>query len=144
MRTRNFRARREKRQRGEKSGRVLSVESNWTVFKRRLEHPETDAIRQRQEGQSSSLAPKAQAQTDGKKPSNCSGLRGEPFWNKREDSVPKFPWENSVRIRHVIFGTLSVCLTYKSESGSTYGEKCRFRHIKAEGKLPTRSRIKVV
>ena len=74
MRTRNFRAwketvergaatksqKGEKSQRGEESGRMLSVESKWTVFERRLhavsvmnEHPET-------------------------------------FWKKRKDSVPKF------------------------------------------------------
>ena len=30
------------------------------------------------------------------------------------------------------FGHLPVCQNYKSESGSTYGDKCRFRHVEAE------------
>ena len=86
MRTRNFRARREKRQRGEKrkaSGRVLSVESywtvfNWTMFERKLmQFQSWSSIWQqmRQEGRLSSPAPKAQATE--KKPSQSLGRIGE-------------------------------------------------------------------
>ena len=48
---------------------------------------------QRQEGQASSLAPKAKAQTDGKKTSKGSGRRGKSFWNKKPNSVPTFLWD---------------------------------------------------
>ena len=46
----------------------------------------------RQKGQSSSLAPKAKAQTNGKIPSKkFKQQRRDSVWNKRQDSVPKFP-----------------------------------------------------
>ena len=50
---------------------------------------------QRRKGPSSSFAPKAQTQTDGKKPSKSSGFRGEssPGTGGRI-GVPKFPWES--------------------------------------------------
>ena len=41
----------------------------------------------------------------------------------------------SVRIRGENIGTLPLCHNYKSESGSTYGEKCRFRHVETDGQF---------
>ena len=74
-------------QRGEESVRMPSVESSWTVFERSLMLSQDQAsgnrCDQRQKRQSSSLAPKAQTQTDGKKPSKGSGLRGESPSGKR-------------------------------------------------------------
>ena len=93
MRTRNFRAMSEivergavtksqigeKRQRGEESERMLSVEIKWTVFEKETyvvsvmnERLETDAIRDKKDNRPRP-APKAKAQTDGKKPSKSSG-----------------------------------------------------------------------
>ena len=114
MRTRNFRARNEKSgkrssnqeskteksQRGEESGRMLSVESRWTMLCS-FRHDPASGNRceaQRQKGQSSSPAPKAQAKTDGKIPSKGSGRRRE---FRAEISLGK-----NVRTRHVIIGTL--------------------------------------
>ena len=92
---------------------------------------------QRQEGQSSPLAPKAQAQTDGKKPSKSSGRReAESFWNKRKDSVPTFPCGQCTN-PSCNFWHPPVCLNCKSESGCKYGDKCRFRHAEVDG-LPSK------
>ena len=32
-----------------------------------------------------------------------------------------------------------MCLNYRSEKGCTYGDKCRFRHVEAEGKPSKKS-----
>ena len=80
IRTRNFRARNERMQKprrqecqcGKENGRMLSVESEWTVFKRRLlqfSHGNTRG----QKARSTSLAPKTQTQTDGRKPTEGFG-----------------------------------------------------------------------
>ena len=70
---------------------------------------------QRQEGQWSSLAPKAKAQTDGQIPLR-SGSRGEsPSGTRRETPCRNF-FRESVRIRIVITGTPPVRLNCKSES----------------------------
>ena len=77
MRTRNFRARSEIVERGTVSGKQLdSVRKETQVVSVMIEHLE-NRCDQRQDGQVSSPAPKAQTQTDGKKPSKGSGLRGE-------------------------------------------------------------------
>ena len=51
-----------------------------------------------------------------------------------------FSFVESVRTRHVILGHLLVGLNYKSESGCTYCEKCRFRHVEADGQPSTKSK----
>ena len=94
----------------------------------------------RHEGQSSSPAPKAQAHTDGKKPFKGSGRRGESPSGK----------EGRVACRHFLRGKCTnpscghwhppVCLNYKSESGCTYGEKCRFRHEEVDGQPSEKSK----
>ena len=48
--------------------------------------------------------------------------------------------QESVRIRHVICGTLPVCLNYKSKYGTTYGEKCKFRHVEVDGQPSKKSK----
>ena len=108
---------------------MLTVESNSTMSERRLmQFPSCD---QRQQGPSSSSAPKAKAQTDGKIHSKSSGSRGEsPSGEERFRAEISFG--ESVRIRHVIFGTLP-CLNFQSESGCKYGDNCRFRHVEANG-----------
>ena len=93
MKTQNFRARNKIVERGavtkSQKGRKASVERKvgechqWTVIGQcrkgdpaMIERLETDAIRD-EKGQSSSPAPKAQVQTDGKMLSKSSGRRGE-------------------------------------------------------------------
>ena len=68
---------------------ALSVESNRTVFEWRFMQFQSwwsiwKQFDQNQKGQSSSLAPKALTQTDGKKPSMGSGFRGEIFFLKED------------------------------------------------------------
>ena len=60
---------------------MLSVESNWTVFKRLLQFQPLEAIVDKK-AQPSSPAPKARTQTDGRKPSKGFGLRGESLERK--------------------------------------------------------------
>ena len=72
----------ERKKKREKSEDAISGKQPDSVLKEihavsvMMEHLETDAIRDKK-GQSSSLAPKALTQTDGKKPSKGSDLRGE-------------------------------------------------------------------
>ena len=95
---------------------------------------------QRQEGPSSSPAPKAQTQTGGKKPSTVSDLRGE------SPSVTG----GRISCRHFLRGKRTnpscnrwnppVCLNYNSESGCTCGDKCRFRHTEVDGQPGKKSK----
>ena len=89
---------------------------------------------------SSSLAPKAKAQTDGKIPRNVqvaeeeslSGTRGEiPCLNffREECTNP------SCDLWHP-----PVCLNCKSESGCKYGDICLFRHVEADGQPSKKSK----
>ena len=75
-------------------GDLLSVESSWTVFKRRLLLFQPRNLGQRV--QSSSLAPKAQTQTDGRRPSKGFGPREKVLLEEKAGK----------RIRRVIFGIL--------------------------------------
>ena len=99
---------------------------------------------QRQEGRSSSPAPKAKAPSNKKIPSKNSSWRGrEPFWNKRKDSLQKFPFNKSVRIRDVIFGTLPcISITSLDQDAhiATNSDSDTFRLMNG----PARSRRKVV
>ena len=106
---------------------MLSAESKGTMFERRFmlvsvtnPHLETDARRGRKE-QSSSPAPKAKAQTDGKIPSKGSSSKGEsPSWTRGRIPCKDFQrgkcTNSSCNLWH------PVCYDYKSESG-TNGEK---------------------
>ena len=95
---------------------------------------------QRQEGKSSSPAPNAQAQTDGKIHSKSSGRRGESLSGTRGRSpCRKFLWRTCT-YPSCNFWHPPVCLNYKSESGCAYGEKCRFRHAEADGQPSKKSK----
>ena len=88
---------------------------------------------QKPEGQSSSPAPKAQAHTDGKIPSKSSGRKREsPSGKGGRIAFRSFVRERA-RSGHVIIGTLPCLSIYKSESGCTKGEKCRFWHVEVDG-----------
>ena len=99
LRTRNFRAPNEKSQKGEQAAWTGRWE-NATIGRCSkgdscsFSHDPASGKRdQRQEGQSSSPAPEAKAQTDGQIPSKkFRPQRGKSFWNKGQNSVPKFPW----------------------------------------------------
>ena len=95
---------------------------------------------QRQEGQSSSLAPKAQAQTHGMIPSNSSGRSGEsPSGTGGRILGRNFFWRKctnpSCNYLHP-----PVCVNCKFESGCTYGETCRFRNVEADGQPSEKSK----
>ena len=92
---------------------------------------------QRHEGQSSSRASKAKAQTDGKRPSKSSGRRGEePFWIKKKDSVPKFPWE---KVYEPGMNTSSAKNTdiLVGQRSKTTVDQAREEHFVQNGKLRT-------
>ena len=96
------------------SGKQLdNVGKETRVVSVMIQRLETDAIRQ--EGQSSSPAPKAKAQTDGKIPSKSSGRRGESPSGTRG----KIPCRNILRgtctCPSCNFRHPPVCLNYKSE-----------------------------
>ena len=87
----------------------------------------------RQEGQSFSLAPKAQI--DGRKPSKSTGPRGESRSGRKGQKACKNyikgTWTNpSCNFRHP-----PECLIYKSASGYKNGDKCRFWHVEADWQL---------
>ena len=124
FRTRNFRARnvvvergavskrqkREKSQRGEESGRVLvsgkqvhSVRKETHVVSVMIEHLLTDAIRDKKDNGPLLHQQPRHRQTE-RYPRKVPAAEGESFWNKRQDSVAKFPQvEVYVCIRHVMF-----------------------------------------
>ena len=126
MRTRNFKARNERVERGvvtkSRKGEKSAWRGKWesaisgkqldNVPKENyavpvmIEHLETGAIRDTK-GQSYSPAPKAQTQIDGKKPSKGSGLRGwSPSGKGGRIADRHFRWE-SVRTHHVIVGAIT-------------------------------------
>ena len=86
---------------------------------------------QRQKGESSSPAQKAQTQSDGKKPSKGAGFRGE----SPSGTGGKIPCRNVLRGKltnpSCHYWHPPVCPYHKSESGCTCGDKCRFRHVEA-------------
>ena len=104
-----------------------------------------DTCDQRQERQSSSPAPKAQTQTDGKKPSKGSGLREESPSVKGDPFACRHFFRSKCTNPSCSYWHPPVCLNYKSESGCKYGEKCRFRHAEVDGqpqKKPKKSGVK--
>ena len=84
--------------------------------------PSLETGDQRQEGQSSSPAPKAKAQTDGKTHSQSSGRRGEALCATRG------------KIRAAISSGES-----HQSSGCKHGDKC-LRHVEADGQPSKKSK----
>ena len=84
------------------------------------------------EGQSSSPAPKAKAQTDGKIASKSSGRGGESPSGIRGKIPCRYFLGGKCTYQSCNFGHPAMCLNYKSESGCKYGDKCRFRHVEAD------------
>ena len=91
---------------------------------------------QRQEGQSSSPAPNAKAQTDGKRPSRSSGRREEsPSATRGARFCAEISCGESLCIRHGILGVLPcVSITRLNQ------DKCRFRHVEADGQPSRKSK----
>ena len=92
---------------------------------------ETDVEAQRQKGQASSPAPNAKAQTDGQRPSKRSGSRGE----SRSGASGTIPhrYRGKCTNPSCNYWHPPVCQNYLSESGCTYGNRCYFRHVEADG-----------
>ena len=112
MRTRSFRARNERVERGaatkSQKGRKDSVDhgrKGTHAVSVMMDHLETDAIRDKKR-QSSSLAPKAQTQTDEKIPSKVQEAEERAPLEPEERFRAEISPGESVRIRHVICGTL--------------------------------------
>ena len=108
IRTGNFRSRKERIEAGESvisqkgknvsvERRMVSVESNWTVFKMRDRG---------QRARSSSLAPNAQTQIDGRKPSKGTEPRKKTFPEGKGKKRAKITSKELVRFRRVIIGIL--------------------------------------
>ena len=101
-----------------------SVESNWTMCSFRHDPASGNRCAVGQEGQSSSLAPKAKAHTDGKIPSSQSSERFEERAHQEQGAE----FRAEISFCEIIFGTLP-SLNYKSESGCKHCDKCRYRHV---------------
>ena len=108
----------------------LSVESNWTLLKRRplLFQPRTQPWTKKS---TSSHARKAQTQTDGRKASKSFGPRDKVLLEGKARKRKKKSSKDSVRIRRVIFGILPNVKNYKSVSECNFGDQCPFRHTEA-------------
>ena len=93
---------------------------------------------QRPEGQTSSPAPKAKAQTDEKLPSESSGYRENPSGTRG-----RFPCRDFLKGKCTNSSCNCwhppVCNNYKSEAGCAYGSKCRFSHVEADGQPSKKS-----
>ena len=91
---------------------------------------------QRREGQSSSPAPNAKVQTDGKMPSKFKQQREKsPSGTRGRIPCPHF-FRGKCTYLSCNFWHPPVCLNYKSESGCKNGDKCRFRRVlRKEAKL---------
>ena len=110
---------------------MLPVESIWTMFGRRL-------MQFPPQGQSSSPAHTAKAQTNGKKKHQKGQVaEGKGLLEKDVELRADISLKES---RPVIFGT--VPLFYNSVLGCNYGEKCRFRHVEADGQKSKKSGVK--
>ena len=118
---------------------MLSVETKWTVLRGiscSFSHDQASGNRrdQRREGQSSSLAPKAKAQTLTERyPQKGQAAEERALLEREAKNRAKIFFVESVRIRHVPCGTPPVCFIFKSESGCTCGEKCRYCFVEVDG-----------
>ena len=162
MRTRNFRARNEIVERGTvtKSHKGKKVNAERRVgecdqWKANGQYSKGDSCSfshdpasgnrrdRRQVGQSSSLAPRAKAQTDGKIHSKGSGRRGESLSGTRGRIPCRNFFGESVRIHHVICGTLPcVASTSQNPDASLVKNVC-VDTLRLMGR-PAKSRRKVV
>ena len=150
MRTCNFRVWNEKVERGpvtkRQKGRKVSVERivgeccQWKAIGQfskgdscSFSHDGTSGNRygHRQKGQSSSPAPKAQTQTDGRKPSKSSGLRESPSGTGGRIACRNFFTGKCANLS-CNYWHPPLCLNNKSESGCKYGGKCRFQHTEVD------------
>ena len=154
MRTRNFRARNEIVEIGtvtkSHNGRIVSVERRvgecyqWKANGQCLKGDSCSFRHEPASGnrcaggrkeQSSSPAPEAKAQTDGKIPSKGSNSKGEsPSWTRGripcKDVLGRKCTNPSCNLWHP-----PVCCNYESESGCTYGEKCKFHMLRLMANL---------
>ena len=97
-----------------------------------IEHLETDAIRGKKDN-CPVLHQKQRHRLTGRYPQEVALLE------KEAELRADISLGESVRTRHVIIGTLP-CLNYKSLSGCTCGDKCRFRHAEVGGQPSEKSK----
>ena len=154
MRTRNFRARNERVERGSSnqeskkgekqrawigkwenavSGKHLdSVQKDTHVVSVMIQRLETDAIRDKKDNRPLLHQKRRHRPTD-RYPRKVQAAEGRVFLEQEAGLRAEITSGRSVRTRHVFFWHSPVCLHYKSESGCTFVEKCRFRHVEADG-----------
>ena len=96
-----------------------------------IDHLETDAIRYKKDCLPL-LHPKRRHRLTERKHQKVQVSEGKSLWNKGPHFRADISLWRSVRTRHVIIGTLSCVLIYRSESRCTCGEKCRFRHAEVD------------
>ena len=92
------------------------------------------------EAQSSSPAPIARIQTDGRKPSTGFGLRGESPSRLKGLKAYKNYIKGKCADPSCDYWHPPVCQNYKSVSGSKFGDKCLFRHTVADGQHSKKSK----
>ena len=85
-----------------------------------------------QPAQSSSLAPTAQRQIDGRRPSQGSGSRGSSPSGKRGQKPCKNDLKGNCTNPSCGCWHLPVYQNYNAESGCNLGDKCLFRHTEAD------------
>ena len=93
-------------------------------------HQETDAEKDEKNNRPLPLL-KRRHRLTGKYPAKV--VEEKALLGREAEHSAKILLEESARIRHAICGTLPLVTNYKSESGCTYGDKCRFRHVEADG-----------
>ena len=147
IRTRNFKARNERFQTGvsvnSHKGRKVSVDRKIREcfqWKATGQSARGDSCRfshgsnRGQRAQSSSLAPEARTQIDGRKPKKRA-LLGD-----KAESCAQTSSKESARIRRVIVGILPYVKNYKSDSGCKFGDQCLIRHTEAGGQPSKKSK----
>ena len=128
IRTRNFRARSERIETGVV---VKSHKGRMSAWKG--ERGDSCSFshgnnRGQQQAQSSSPAPKAQTQIDGRRPSQGNGSQGrESYRKQRSKSVQKSYLKGNCTNPSCYYWHPPVCQNCKSESGCTFGDKCLLR-----------------
>ena len=100
---------------------------------------ETDAIRDKKDNRPL-LHQKRRHRLLERYPQKSSGPRGEsPSGTGRRIPCRNF-LGGKCTYPSCTFWHPPVCLNYKSESGCTYGEKCRFRHVEPDGQPSKKSK----
>ena len=104
-----------------------------------IQRLETDAIRDEKDNRPL-LQHKRRHRLSEKNPSKSSGRRGESPSGTREKIPCRYVLRDKCTSPSCNYWPSLVSQFYKSESGCTYGEKCRFRHVEADGQPSKKSK----